>query len=230
MNYFSITGYNKTKISRIKRFLSIMRVAILLLFLSTGLMLAENAYSQKARVTIRRQKAPLESVLNEIEKQTDYLFLYNGDDVDVSRTVSVNAKETPVSAVLTDLFAGMPVRFVMEGSHIILTRSGNNEAAAALIAVAADQHDFATSGKVRERNDAVARLMRQQGVRVTGTVVDQNGEPIIGANVIEKGTTNGIVTDLDGKFALTVQENAILQISYVGYISQEISVLSGGGG
>jgi len=65
---------------------------------------------------------------------------------------------------------------------------------------------------------------------VTGTVVDQNSEPIIGANIIEKGTTNGSVTGFDGKFSLTVQDNAILQISYVGYISQEISVLQWGGG
>jgi TonB-linked SusC/RagA family outer membrane protein len=60
--------------------------------------------------------------------------------------------------------------------------------------------------------------------RVTGTVTDANSEPIIGANVVEKGTTNGIVTDLDGKFSLTVPDNAVLQISYIGYVSQEIAV------
>jgi TonB-linked SusC/RagA family outer membrane protein len=60
--------------------------------------------------------------------------------------------------------------------------------------------------------------------KVSGTVIDTNGEPIIGANVVEKGTTNGNITDLDGLFALTVSENAVLQISYIGYISQEIAV------
>jgi TonB-linked SusC/RagA family outer membrane protein len=59
--------------------------------------------------------------------------------------------------------------------------------------------------------------------RVSGTVIDAGGETIIGANVVEKGTTNGIITDLDGKFSLTVSEKAVLQISYVGYVTQEIA-------
>jgi TonB-linked SusC/RagA family outer membrane protein len=61
--------------------------------------------------------------------------------------------------------------------------------------------------------------------RVSGTVTDvADGEPIIGANVVEKGTTNGIVTDPDGKFSLTVSDNATLAISYIGYTSREITV------
>lgn len=58
---------------------------------------------------------------------------------------------------------------------------------------------------------------QQQAYRVTGLVADKNGEPIIGANVVEKGTTNGTVTDMDGKFSLLVSEKAILQITYIGY-------------
>ncbi|GHT31841.1 SusC/RagA family TonB-linked outer membrane protein [Bacteroidia bacterium] len=63
-----------------------------------------------------------------------------------------------------------------------------------------------------------------QGKSITGTITDSNGEPIIGANVVEKGTTNGIITDLDGKFSLQVSANAILQISYIGYTPKEIPV------
>jgi TonB-linked SusC/RagA family outer membrane protein len=60
--------------------------------------------------------------------------------------------------------------------------------------------------------------------RVTGTVTDAKGETVIGANVVEKGTTNGNITDADGKFTLTVKENATLVISFVGYVTQEIAV------
>jgi TonB-linked SusC/RagA family outer membrane protein len=67
-------------------------------------------------------------------------------------------------------------------------------------------------------------LFAQGGRTVGGTVVDANSEPIIGANVIENGTTNGIVTDVEGKFSLTVPDNAVLQISFIGYVSQEIAV------
>ena len=65
--------------------------------------------------------------------------------------------------------------------------------------------------------------MQQQKKTVTGTIVDDYGEPIIGANIIEKGTTNGTVTDYDGNFSISVANNAVLHISYIGYLSQEIN-------
>ena len=65
----------------------------------------------------------------------------------------------------------------------------------------------------------------QQNTRqITGTVIDATGMPIIGANVMVKGTTNGTITDIDGKFTLEVAKDAILQVSYIGYMNQEISV------
>jgi TonB-linked SusC/RagA family outer membrane protein len=65
---------------------------------------------------------------------------------------------------------------------------------------------------------------KQEARRITGTIVDTNGESIIGANVVEKGTTNGIVTDLNGGFSLNISNNAILAISYIGYNTQEVTV------
>jgi len=65
----------------------------------------------------------------------------------------------------------------------------------------------------------------QQNTRqITGTVIDATGMPIIGANVMVKGTTNGTITDIDGKFTLEVAKDAILQVSYIGYMNQEIPV------
>ncbi|MDR2915026.1 MAG: TonB-dependent receptor [Tannerella sp.] len=64
------------------------------------------------------------------------------------------------------------------------------------------------------------------GRQISGTVTDTEGQPVIGANVVEKGTTNGIMTDSDGKFSLSVSENAILSISYIGYIMQSVPVKS----
>ncbi|MDR3268745.1 MAG: TonB-dependent receptor [Tannerella sp.] len=60
--------------------------------------------------------------------------------------------------------------------------------------------------------------------QVTGMVTDVNSEPIIGANIVEKGTVNGTITDVDGKFSLTVSDNAVLHISFIGYVAQEIAV------
>lgn len=61
--------------------------------------------------------------------------------------------------------------------------------------------------------------------RVSGVIVDNQGIPVIGANVVEKGTANGTITDIDGKFTLEVSGNATLQVSYIGYNTQELSVL-----
>ena len=67
---------------------------------------------------------------------------------------------------------------------------------------------------------------QMQSISVTVTVVDTKGEPIIGANVIEKGTTNGGITDLDGVSKLNVKPGAILQVSFVGYTTQEVKATS----
>ena len=68
-------------------------------------------------------------------------------------------------------------------------------------------------------------MVVQQGKKVTGMVVDGAGEPVIGANVVVKGTTNGTITDFDGNYSLEgVSANDILVVSYIGYLSQEIPV------
>lgn len=67
-------------------------------------------------------------------------------------------------------------------------------------------------------------IVNQDKKKITGKVTDQNGEPVIGASVVEKGTTNGIMTDMDGNFALEVGDAAVLQISYIGYRTKEVSV------
>lgn len=59
--------------------------------------------------------------------------------------------------------------------------------------------------------------------KITGRVLDEKGEPVIGANVVEKGTTNGTITDVDGNFSLAVSSNAVLQVSFIGYLPQEIA-------
>ena len=74
-------------------------------------------------------------------------------------------------------------------------------------------------------NDLLKVSEQLQVQTITGLVVDTHGEPVIGASVVEKGTTNGIVTDLDGKFTLNVKLGAIIQVSFVGYQTQEVKAV-----
>jgi hypothetical protein len=115
-------------------------------------------------------------VLSQIESQTEYLFVYNKKSVDVRRTVNVEAEGKSVAELLDEVFAGTSIKYVMEGKNIVLTKKSENT----------------------ENTDGV----QQERVTVKGVVTDSKGEPIIGANILEKGTTNGIITNLDGEFTL----------------------------
>ena len=181
-------------------FLLIMRTTIILLFTCVFISVAETGHSQNAKVTLNKNNVNLKEVLNEIESQTDYLFIYN-NEVNTNKTVSVKTKNGAVRKVLDHVLKDSNIDFLMEGNHIILSY---------------------IEKKINEKNEADIETVQQQGKTITGTIVDSKGEPIIGANIIEKGTSNGTVTDFDGKFSLNVRDNAILRISYIGYLEQEI--------
>ena len=172
----------------LKQSFRIMRISIFLLFFCLFGLMAENGRSQNARVTINRSNVQLESILNEIESQTDYLFIYKKDiNVKILRSIQVSSE--PVSAVLTNLLKNTSIGYKMEGNHIILTR------------------------------DATSTTQQQE---VTGIVTDSSGEPLVGVTVKLKGSTQGAVTDMDGKFSLPAKAGDVIVVSYIGYVPQEI--------
>ena len=153
------------------------------------------AYAQSAPVTLDRKKAPVREILNEIERQTDYLFVYSSEQVDFS--VSVTAHDEPVQTVLRRIFEGTPIRFTLEGKHIVLRRQPQTAA-----------------------NAAAASPAKQT---VTGTVTDTAGKPVVGATVLVKGGTVGTTTDVNGRFSLTIPAGSPLEVSFLGYARQEIA-------
>lgn len=82
---------------------------------------------------------------------------------------------------------------------------------------------FSTAEAV-DRNEVSEFTSVQQAKKITGTVVDSKGEPIIGASVLVKGTSNGTITDVDGNFSLNASQGSVLVVSYVGYTKKEISL------
>lgn len=176
-----------------------MRTTLILLFTVVFCSVAGTGHSQNARVTLNKRNVTLRETLNDIENQTDYLFIYS-NEIDVNEKISIKAKQESVANVLTHLLQRKNIDYSMEGNHIILS---------------------AQQEGVKETVETIM-AKQQQGVTVKGVVVDISGEPIIGANIIEKGTANGTVTDFDGNFTLVVSNNAILQVSYIGYLTQEV--------
>jgi len=172
----------------------------ILLFLVAGTLnvFASLSYSETAKISLDMRKSTVYEVLSVIEKKSAFYFTYNSQQINDQRQVSIHADNRLITEILDELFKGENVRWSINDKHIVLYKEETR-----IIEIA------------------------QQTKRVTGVVVDTNGEPIVGANILEKGTTNGAVTDLDGRFTLEVRNNATLQVSFIGYISQEISTSSG---
>ena len=195
MNKIPLSGFCLLLKSRHKHLFRIMRITYMLLFAAIFCLHAENAISQK--ITLQGDNLSLKDYLNTIEKQTDYLFIYDAG-VNVNKRISVNMVGKSIKEVLDNLSTQLGLNYSQKGSYIVLSSYKAKETSAPVIA--------------------------QQKKTITGVVTDDLGEPIIGANVIEKGTTNGIITDIDGKFTLEVAPGAVVQVSYIGYNTQEVKV------
>ena len=181
-------------IVEIKHLFRMMRNTLLALFVFAGTAFATESYSQTMKVTVVADNMSTGKVISEIEKQTDYLFVYNVNEVNLKRNVKVNAQNKSVAEVLNKVFEGTDIYYAMEGKNIMLMSKAKDGEAA------------------------------QQANKVTGIVKDANGEPVIGANVMVKGQSIGTITDIDGRFVLDAPKDAVLQITYIGYVSQEVKV------
>lgn len=187
----TLSGRYCFKNPRFKQIFRIMRISTFLLMVCVFCSYAGNAHSQNAIVSIRMNNVKLDKILNEIENQTDYLFIYN-NQVDINKITSVKVKNEAVAQVLDRILSGTGINYELEGTHIILT------------------------------TEAIKDLHAQQQAKtVTGTVTDVNGEPIIGANIRIKGTTTGTITDIDGNFSIEAEPQSVIEVSYIGYLTQE---------
>lgn len=167
-----------------------------MLFVCIGLAYASESYSQSATLTLNVNNKTVQDVLDEIEKQSEFHFFYNNKQVNTNRVVSIKSNRKNVFNVLEQLFNGTDISYKVLDKSIILSPK-----------------------------EVLSEAIVQQSIKnISGTITDAKGEPIIGANVVEKGSTNGTITDIDGKFNLSVPNKAILIISYIGYASKEIPV------
>lgn len=183
--------YNEQSIANyllLKNTIRVMKILFVFLFVCSLSIYANDAYSQK--VTMEMKNSTVLDVLKEIESETGFLFVYNKEDLNLKREVSVHADDKMLTEVLSQLFNGTGITYVMAGSNIVLMKD----------------------------------KVQQNSRKITGNIVDNFGEPVIGANVMEKGTSNGTITDIDGNFSLNVSSNGVLVVSFIGYLTQEIPV------
>lgn len=175
-----------------------MKLSVIMLFVFASFALATNGYGQSTRVTLNVNNSTLQKVLDEIEKQSDYHFFYNNKQVDISRVVSIKTNQKEIRHILDQLFADTNIGYKVLENSIILSPKN-----------------------IIETGEA----QQQATKKIKGVVTDKKGEPIIGANIKEKGTTsNGTITDINGNFNLNVGDKSTLIVSYIGYESKEIPV------
>lgn len=168
--------------------------------LACSLNVSASIYSQTTKLSLNVKNQSIKDVLYQIENQTDFRFIYESGKINLDRKVSIQVKEQTVETILKQLFENEGIVYEITENNLILINP---------------------SQTLREQ---AVQGPQQAKKKVTGIVKDQNGEPIIGANVVEKGTTNGTVTDVDGKFSLEIAEGGVLTVSYIGYTSRNLAV------
>lgn len=176
------------------------RTALMAILMGAASVFAASA--QVAAVSIDVKDVTVKELLQELESKSNYSFAYADSDIPVGKRVSVKATNRSVTSILDEALPGVGIE--VKGNKIILT-----------------------PGNIASTGSRQAAGKKQAGTRrITGKILDENGDPLIGASVFVRGSQgNGANTDIDGNFSLSVPEgDANLRVSYIGYKTADVKV------
>jgi TonB-linked SusC/RagA family outer membrane protein len=186
----------------LKKLIMELKIAIFIIVINVSNLLATSTYSQVARVSLNMENAKLEMVMDEIERQSEFYFIFNQKQIDVNRVVNVQIENKLIADILPELFTGTNVNYIIFDKKILLTT------------------DPLESSLIEQ-----ATIAEPQQKQVSGTITDESGSPMPGVNIQVEGTSFGTVTDMYGNYRLTVpSDNSVLLFSFVGYNTQRITV------
>ncbi len=188
----------------LKKLIMELKLAFLIIVVSVSNILATPAYSQVARVSLNMENKSLEQVMDEIERQSEFYFVFNQKQIDVHRVVNIREYNKLITDILPDLFKGTNVNYAVFDRKILLT-----------------------TDPLENNLMAIASGTEQQQNKITGKVTDAaTGEAMAGVNIKVKGTTIGVITDGNGKYSIpsAVDQNAVLVFSFIGFVAQEVPV------
>lgn len=160
--------------------------------------ISASTYAQSLKFSIHKQNSSISEIFKEIEKKSDFTFFFNDNQINVKQKVNVSANNANIEDVLAQVLQNTGYDYQIIDKQILI--------------------------KVSDKDVMVVPSVAQGNKKITGIVLDATGMPVFGANVIEKGTTNGTITDMDGKFSLNVERGTTLVVSYIGFAKQEIKV------
>ncbi|MDP4186153.1 MAG: SusC/RagA family TonB-linked outer membrane protein [Bacteroidota bacterium] len=196
------------------KFICVMKITILLITFSSLMAVGANSYSQSKKFSFDMRSATVREVINAIEKNSEFIFFYQDQNLDLNRKVNLRGRSLTVNEILDKIF---------EGSNNVY-RINNRQ-----IIVGKKEHNISTNSatKVTKIVPSFPEMKPAEQKKVlTGKVTSStSGEPIIGASVLVKGTSIGAVTDMDGKYSLSnIPPDATLVFSYVGTKKKEVKV------
>jgi hypothetical protein len=185
-----------------KKLLLVMKLTAILLVVFT-MHVTATVYSQNTKLSLNMQGNSIKEVLQQIEAQSEYRFIYENEKVNLDTKVSIRVTDELVENILKLLFEKDGVSYSITESNLILINPSENQ----LKSIGKESVNF------------------QQQKNISGKVTDNTGSGLPGVSVVVKGTTIGVITDGDGKYALAkVPENAILQFSFVVMKTHEVKV------
>ncbi len=199
MNFYTLFQFWKIPFIT-KTSLLAMKIIVFLVFI---VIFQVNAKSHAQKVSLSENNASIQKVFSAIKKQTGYNFLYDGHIVKNANPVNIHVENVELTDALDLFFRHQPFTYEILNNTIV---------------VKAKPKISTFFGEIVETN---LKVQRQQ---VAGKVIDKDGNPIQGASVYLKGTYQGSSTDINGDFSMLVPNNAVLVISYVGFVSQEVSL------
>ncbi|MBM1105464.1 TonB-dependent receptor [Aurantibacter crassamenti] len=184
-----------------------MKLTTLLLIIAVFGLKANDSYSQRAKINLEVEDATLIEIIDNIETSTEFKFIYKTKDVNLERALTLRFKEERIQNVLKRLFYNTNIVYHIRGKHITLKKVHQKKPI------------------FQDSNKETSIDRKNQVQTITGRILDENNAPLPGANIVEKGTINGVTADFDGNFTISINdENAILVVSYIGYTTVEIDV------
>ncbi len=212
-----------------RRWLMRLKITALLLTFACAHVFAD---SKAQRVTIARKNVSTRQLLEVISRQTGIIFWYDNSLKELEKTVSLSVREAPVRNVLDQLFQNQPLTYV-EVDKIIVIRRKDERPAGVHMAVPSPEPDVVPQPYRAEQPLSVEHLGRRivayvpAAIDISGKVTDENGEALPGVNILLRGTTRGVITDLNGNYSISIPESVeepVLSFSFVGFMGQEIAV------
>lgn len=176
--------------------LQTMRNVLIIMFICILPSQASQLYSQATRLTVNTENKSLVDIFKQIESSSEFLFNYVDSDVSGIKA-NVKVSEGDIHQILSATLKGTGLTYSVDDRHVVISKA---------------------------RNSSMGLLQDSKDRKVEGVVIDELGEPLIGVSVVEKGTENRTVTNIDGKYTILTNSNAVLKFTYLGFEPLEKAV------